>query len=511
LNNSTKLKDRTMRLLLATVGACGIAVGMAVASGEPVAPTPAAPASPSTSELRALVEKLGAERYSDREAAAAALEKIGAPAIEALAGAANSDSPEVRERAGAMLVKLRRIAESGNRLVAKRVKLDYKDIPLGTAFNDLKAATGLNITLDPSRIENPLRRVTCKTAELPVWEALDAFCIAAGLREAFVADLAVPKPRNFGRGGYVPPPQIPDADTVPVLLIDGKPQKLPGDRATAVRVLVLPPSFAGHKVTLGTGEISLCLDVTPAPGLNWQDVTGVKISRLIDSAGRVGGAGIEKPATPGNQDPNGMVVFARPGGIGMMRFDANGNAISPDTVPNPRILSVPLKLNSLSSRSLKRLEGSIFGEVQVPNQPLITVVDPKKHVNSAFNGPGELRFTVLDVKEAPGTGGLGTVRVQIESPSAWVVNARKRGWNPGWPEAPRMTVGNRVEAFDAAGKPFPLAMNGYSDMSDDGMTTIATMTMTFRPGIGLPAKLVVVGPKTVTVEVPFALEDVPLP
>jgi hypothetical protein len=35
--------------------------------------------------------------------------------------------------------------------------------------------------------------------------------------------------------------------------------------------------------------------------------------------------------------------------------------------------------------------------------------------------------------------------------------------------------------------------------------------MTFRPGQGVPAKIVVVGPKTVTVEVPFAMENVPLP
>src|SRR5439155_22004641 len=103
----------------------------------------------------------------------------------------------------------------------------------------------------------PLRKVTCVTGEVPAWEALDAFCTAAGLKEVFVQELDVPKPQQQpgGRRGYVAPmPQIPNPDAVPIVLIDGKAQKLPGDRNTAVRVVALPPSFPGHRVTLGTGE-----------------------------------------------------------------------------------------------------------------------------------------------------------------------------------------------------------------------------------------------------------------
>jgi hypothetical protein len=65
--------------------------------------------------------------------------------------------------------------------------------------------------------------------------------------------------------------------------------------------------------------------------------------------------------------------------------------------------------------------------------------------------------------------------------------------------------------FDAAGKPFPVTSSGFTDISDDGMVNIQTIQFTFRPGVGVPAKLVVVGPKTVLVEVPFAMENVPLP
>src|SRR5207248_2894146 len=245
----------------------------------------------------------------------------------------------------------------------------------------------------------------------------------------------------------------------------------------------------GHKVTAGTGEVSLCLDITPAPGLNWQEVVGVKIGRVVDSAGRPGSAGTEKTVPPAF-DPTGTVVFARAGIA--IRFDNNGNPIPPETVPNPRVVSVPLRVATVSAKSLKRLEGVVYAEVHVPNQHLITVADPKKNTGTAFTA-GETKFTVLEVREPPGPGGLGLTRVQLEYPSPWVVNARRgRGWNPGWLEPPRHpSLGNTVQAFDAAGKPFPVTSTGFTDISDDGLVNVQTIQFTFRPGSGLPAKLVV--------------------
>jgi hypothetical protein len=294
------------------------------------------------------------------------------------------------------------------------------------------------------------------------------------------------------------------------VLIDGKPDRMPGNRATLVRVAPLPPSFAGHKVTIGTGEMTLCFDVTPAPGLHWQDVVGVKVTRVIDSAGRVGGGGVEKPA-PTFHDPNGNFIFVRPGVV--MRFDPNtGNPIPPTTQPNPRVVPVPIKIATPSAKSLKRLEGVVYGEMNAPNQPLITVADLKKSSGGSFNGPGELKLTILELKEAAGPGAVGTLRLQLEYPSPWARNARA-AWAIGWPEPPpHPSQGKTVQAFDAAGKPFPLkAASSYTDIGGDGLTHIQMMEYRFGHGIGVPAKLVVVGPKTVLVEVPFAMENVPLP
>src|SRR5262245_19607112 len=343
-----------MRRLFA-VAACVVVVGITGAA-DTATPAPAAP-----SAAQKLVDQLGSERYADREAAAAALEKLGPDALPALLAATGSDNPEVRERVAALIVRLKRATDSTARLVPKRVKLDYKDIPLGTAVNDLKARTGLPIVLDAARVANPLRKVTCETGEVPVWEALEAFCAAANLRELFVVDLDVPKPaRPMPRGGFTPPPPPPNADSVALVLMDGRPDRLPGDRATAVRVVALPPKFPGHKVTLGTGELALCLDVTPAPGINWIETVGAKVTRVVDSAGRVGAGGSEKIIPPAI-DPTGNVMFAGPGLV--LRFDPQtGNPILPDAMPNPRVVNVPLKIATPSAKSLARLEGTVYAE-----------------------------------------------------------------------------------------------------------------------------------------------------
>lgn len=488
-----------------------IGLGVGLATGGP-APAPLTPAE--------LVARLGSDDFPTREAAVRALEKCGPEAIPALRAALRSDDPEVRQRAAAVLTRLQRAADSAGRLAPKRVALDYTDVPLGTAINDLRSRTGLNVTIDPNRVANPLRKVTCATGEVPVWEALDLFCAAAGLKEDVRAELDVPKVQQQNRRAYTPPPQIPAPDAVPVVLIDGKGQRPPGDRRTAVRVVALPASFPGHRVTLGTGEVTFCFEVAPAPGLNWVDVSAVKVTKLIDDAGRFGGAGVARPAEPGFVDPDGgFVAFGGLGAVGGLvlgrggvRFDPRtGAPIYPDTIPNPRVVEVPLKVATPTARTLKRLEGVVLGEITLTNQTLLTLDDPTKNVGTAFSGAGDLRLTVLGATETK-TGGT-SVQLLLQYPSPWSANAR-RGFNPGglWPEAPRSpNQSPAVQAFDAAGKALtPNVNTGYTDSGDDGLTMHHHLTLSFRKGAA-PAKFVVVGPRPLVVEVPFVMENVPLP
>src|SRR6516165_5308621 len=103
-----------MRRLFATVGVFALVVGIATAAGEPVQPTPttsiSSAAAPPKAAIQSLVDKLGSEQFSEREAAAKELATIGLPAAEALAAGLRSENPELRERAASLLVKIRRKA-----------------------------------------------------------------------------------------------------------------------------------------------------------------------------------------------------------------------------------------------------------------------------------------------------------------------------------------------------------------------------------------------------------------
>ncbi len=455
-----------------------------------------------------LISQLGSERFAEREAAGKALEAIGPAAVPALIAAAQSQNPEVVRRATEVLGRLRRGAESDTRLKPKTVRLAYKNLPLGTAVHDLKARTGIDLVLDPANVADPLRLVTCETGDLPVWQAVEAFCKAAGVREVFAADLPIPKSEARRRVYYSPPP-TPTSDTIPVTLADGTYVSHPGSRTTAVRVLLLPQTFPGHRVTLGTGEVTLCFDVTPVPGLNWQDVAGVRVTKLIDDTGRYGSGGSIKEPDPNPFDPFGGQIFINRGGrVVMFRADVDGNMIQPTTQPNPRVVQVPVKIANPAARSLKRLEGVVLGEILVPGQPLLTVVDPATHIGATFGIAGGTRLTVADVRSTGA--GSTNIRLQLEGPSAWQSARRRNVMAAFMPEAPQTPdMSPQVKAYDAANRPIAATVSSYAPANDDGETMTTSIQLTF-PG-GPPAKIVVVGPKPTIVEIPFEMENVPLP
>ena len=492
------------RRLLTAVGVCTAVAAWAMA--EP----PATPA-PSTPTPEALVAQLGAPRYQDREDAARALEAAGPSALPALRAAAVGANPEIARRAGDLVGRLQRQVDTTKRVAAKTVKLNYRDQPLGNAVNDLKTRTGLNVVLDTAKVADPFRKITCETGDLTAWEAVDAFCAAAGLREAFLAELEVPKPEKPNGGGrrsyYTPPPPPPAQDAVPVTLVDGKAAPLPGTRTTAVRILALPASFPGNRVRLGTGETTIVFDVAPAPGLNWQEVTSIRITKLVDSDGRLGAGGTpwdEAPAFNPYSDFGGMVAWGGPGQV-VMRWDFEGNPILPASYPNPRAVTMPIKLATPTAKSLKLLEGVVICEVMDLNQPLVTIDDPAKAVGSTVEAPGGAKLSIVTLQPKDGGGTLFSVR--SESPSPWALQRMRNPWGAMWPERTTRMTGNQVKVTDAAGKQLH---PGSTSGSDDGITMTMTMDFNLPAGV-VPAKVQLVGPKPVVVEVPFKMENVPLP
>jgi hypothetical protein len=449
----------------------------------------------------ALVEKLGDGAYREREAAGRALLKLGPAALAALDRAAADPDAEVRARASALAAQIRKADENAKRLVPPTLTLDYTGVPLGTVVADLKAKTGIPLTLDPAGVADPVRNVTLKTGPVTPWEAVDALCRAAGLKEVFRADLsAARRPQNPFVNGRRQSVEFLTTDGLPVpahgvavLLADGKPDALPGTRSTPVRVLALPPTFPGNRVVRGSGEVVLNLDVTPTPAAQWTDLIGVRVHRATDEAGRPVSVAFN------SDDPYAVDESGNP--LELLAEDAGGVRV------NPRVVPLRLRTGDRLVSKLKVLEGVVVGDTVVPNQALATIDNLPKNVGLTAHAPGDARITVVSY-EARADGRV-SVRVRTENPN--VMNGFLNGRRM-WQAAGRNAFG-QLRFYDAAGNLLRQPSVAESNLNDDGITQSNEYHLIFPKPTdhGRPVKLVLVGNKPTTLEVPFRMENVRLP
>src|SRR5947207_4827562 len=110
-----------------------------------------------------LVKQLGSRKFAERDAAAAALDVLGAAALPALELGLKSTDPEIRQRAEKVRLKIQGRLESAQLLAGKRVRLVYKDTPLAEAIDDLAVRTGFPIQYGGDRDDLDGRTVTPDT------------------------------------------------------------------------------------------------------------------------------------------------------------------------------------------------------------------------------------------------------------------------------------------------------------------------------------------------------------
>ena len=134
----------------------------------------------STGDAADLVKRLGAGKYSEREAASAGLEKLGAKALPALRVAVENRDLEVRGRASALLARI----EAAVLTQASMVRIDVENQALDDVFTTI-AERGLNRLAWHPRApkEAQGQRVSLQMREpIPFWQAVDQLCAAGGLR-----------------------------------------------------------------------------------------------------------------------------------------------------------------------------------------------------------------------------------------------------------------------------------------------------------------------------------------
>jgi hypothetical protein len=136
-----------------------------------------------------LIEQLGSGAFKDRESATKALDAIGAPALEKLRKAAESEDLEIKRRAADLVKRIEKRAEVSRVLQAKRVHLVYKDTLLKDAVADFKKKSGYDVALHDPDSKLGDRKITLDTGDVTFWEAFDKFCDAAGVQQVTQQDM----------------------------------------------------------------------------------------------------------------------------------------------------------------------------------------------------------------------------------------------------------------------------------------------------------------------------------
>jgi hypothetical protein len=480
----------------------GMTLGLCLADGR------AADGKGTPAQVAALVEQLGSKKYTEREAAGRALDALGLQALGALRQAQQSDSAELRRRAGKLVQSIERRLETARMLTPTRLRLVYKDTPVPEAIADLEKRTGLSLRLEGDQTKLAARKITLDTGEIPFWEAFFLFCRRAGLSEVAPPAANRQPPRGGGmsvtiNGGGVPAARDimqPPAPEKPVQLVltEGEPLA-PTHLSGSVRFRALP---AAKK----PGEDLVELEATVEPGLRWRQVLGVTIARAVDDQGQMRKGGLlPPPKVPGAQ--RGMVII-------------NGQVIEPpDDTPAADARQMALRFEPAikAARLLKEVKGTVTALVQSAPEDLVTIHDVLKTVGKRFEGPQGCAVTVAAI--TPQAGGAIRVRVEVTgmpqslsdgSPTTMfnqniIINGRRLG------EKDETLSAQNLILLDGKGKPFRVtaAVN-----TNKRQGSVQEYELTYEPvaeGQGPPTWFVYRDRRSALLEVPFTLKDVPLP
>lgn len=512
-------------------------------------------------QIDKLVEQLGSGTFAEREKASKELDRIGAPALEALRKAAKSPDFEVRKRAEALVKSIERRTASQTLLAPKRVRLAYKDTPLKDALEDFRKQSGYEINLFDPDEKLGERKITLDTGDATFWQAFDQFCDKAGLIEASPQEIfmkmrdqvrpqppqAVPPAKDKapeppdkppadkeGKKEAAPPPPPRPAPAIKfppmgggrLTLMEAKPKPYPTHYAGAVRLQARPNGLPPGD----DGMPSITLRIAAEPRIQVQQVQGVKLEKAVDDQGQK-----LQQATPVDREPVPPAALAGRAAIMMAPRYFPGA-----TTQTIIFFQAPEK----PAKSIKELAGVLSLLVLPPPQDLITVDDLLKAAGKTVKGKDGGYLKVLEASKEED--GQLKLRVELQMPEGVTpagggsFGMGMPGMMPALPPRPaappppkkgrRMQVapprpaaggalaatlggmGSGLRLVDDKGQTVALTAIGVSGPAVRGGPLTVEYTLAFQPqkDQGESFKLIFAGSRAVPVDVPFAFKDVPV-
>jgi hypothetical protein len=467
-----------------------------------------------------LVGQLGSSQFKEREAATQQLDRLGLPALKALKTAARSSDPEVHRRAAQLYERIQRRVETAQLLEPKRLRLVYRDMPVTEAVAGIAQKTGFNIQLDDQKMKLVDPAVTLDTGETTFWQAFDKFCLKVGLVEKGAALKSYEAVRAWNaRGLQIQPGLVASPYLAPraniegrLFLVGGEAGPLPTFYAGSLRIRAIPSG--GSNTGKVKGETSFVMEVTPEPKMGWQGLVDLRIDKALDEKGQS-----LTPMTAWSGD--GIAGGINRGNVGVVWEDD----LNASTADLRDCIPVRFKSAETSSNILREISGTIAAQIQTPVKELATIENILQSAGRAVKLPESETLKVLEVERD--SSGAIRLRLRLEDGLLGIAGGGLRGrmaWGPNgrvvknWVVLRAGRIQETVDAsalhfllVDAKGQSFRLVGKG-SELAAGARGLAQEITLMYRPrqGQAEAARLVYSGRRTVLVEVPFALKNVPL-
>jgi hypothetical protein len=297
-----------------------------------------------------------------------------------------------------------------------------------------------------------------------------------------------------------------------VALGEGEPPSLPSQLAGAVRVRALPPEAAAADRPRHADELPVVLELLPEPKLPWRGVLAVRLDCAVDDQGQH----LSRASSALN-----VGARLRPS-IDFQPWPGFAGRPYPTLQGLSEQVRVRLRKGEEPSKRLRELSGTILAEVQTEPEALMTV-DKVLH-SSGRTVKGDRGGLVRVVKAERADNGFLTLRVQVEPPPD-VTPAALHGKGTATPldgvPAPTPPAGgltpyvagpNGLNLLDDKGNLLPLvAVQAQGQVNGASLVWEYTLLSQPQPDRGEPDRLVFAGTRTVTIGIPFSLQNVPLP
>jgi len=477
---------------------------------------------PTPNQVEQLVAQLGSPAYRERVAASRALDALGDVAIDALRRAGHSADAETRRRAVELVERIERRATTARLLAPATFTLDIHQLSRNDAIAEFNKLTGATVRLHSTdAVGTTGRRVSLRTGPVTFWDALEQLCKAASVREwdglspqAGLTGVAQNQPSTLQLpGGFQGQiiingtPSRPSSPPPQFVLLDGPAVPTVEARLGAVRVRCLLPGTPFPAEPTAHDEVLFPLQVSAEPRLQLQGSLTLRVEKAIDDRGQSLTATAVTGRLPRNaivEEEQRMMLMLLNNGAGMQLPAASGGPVA-----------VKVRKGPLAATRLRELTGSVGAQVRI-SEPLVVIEKPAAAGKTEQRSPHGVTLAVSDVDKTVRGDLRFSIRLSIPTDvqMGHGTNVVARG-NAPVPTPPLGTSEfNGLALVDVQGRRFEVgqAQSELTQFGPQGWTYNITVTFrTTAEGAAEPAKLLFTGSRPTMIEVPFTLQDVPLP